>query len=202
MVPGQELLNKYIKYGLLEKYRDQAIVIRQLDEYMKTGDTGLITRDNGLRDAFKQYLSKDMVASITQGSVENYVIYYMNYLSSQMLNSNNKAVEQTDQTREQMTGECRKLYNVSGKHMLAGALSTSLSGNFNMFIDPEKMMSLASRLSMYDFIQSIISGHVTKLDDNLGMQAAEILSQQFNREISEAKEAVFREQDQRSSQRR
>ena len=109
MGPAQEILNEYIKYGLLEKYKDQAIVIKQLDEYMKTGSPGLITRDNGLRDAFKQYLSKDMVASITQGNAENYVIYYMNYLSSQMLNSNNKAVEQTDQTREQMTGELTSL---------------------------------------------------------------------------------------------
>jgi hypothetical protein len=201
MGSGQKILNEYIKYGLLEKYRDQAIVIKQLDEYMKTGDTGLITRDNGLRDAFKQYLNKDMVASITQGNIENYVIYYMDYLS-QTLNSNKEAVEQKEQIREQMIGECRKLYNVSGKHMLAGALSTSLSGNFNMFIDPEKMMNLASKFSMRDFILSVTSGHVTNLADNWGMQAAEILSQQFNREISEAKAEVFREQDQGSSQRR
>jgi hypothetical protein len=201
MGSGQEILNEYIKYGLLTKYRDQAIVIKQLDEYMKTGDTGLITRDNGLRDAFKQYLNKDMVASITQGNIENYVIYYMDYLS-QTLNSNKEAVEQKEQIREQMIGECRKLYNVSGKHMLAGALSTSLSGNFNMFIDPEKMMNLASKFSMRDFILSVTSGHVTNLADNWGMQAAEILSQQFNREISEAKAEVFREQDQGSSQRR
>jgi hypothetical protein len=201
MGSGQKILNEYIKYGLLEKYRDQAIVIKQLDEYMKTGDTGLITRDNGLRDAFKQYLNKDMVASITQGNIENYVIYYMDYLS-QTLNSNKEAVEQKEQIREQMIGECRKLYNVSGKHMLAGALSTSLSGNFNMFIDPGKMMSLASKFSMRDFILSVTSGHVTNLADNWGMQAAEILSQQFNREISDAKAEVFREQDQGSSQRR
>jgi hypothetical protein len=201
MGSGQKILNEYIKYGLLEKYRDQAIVIKQLDEYMKTGDTGLITRDNGLRDAVKQYLNKDMVASITQGNIENYVIYYMDYLS-QTLNSNKEAVEQKEQIREQMIGECRKLYNVSGKHMLAGALSTSLSGNFNMFIDPEKMMNLASKFSMRDFILSVTSGHVTNLADNWGMQAAEILSQQFNREISEAKAEVFREQDQGSSQRR
>ena len=201
MGSGQKILNEYIKYGLLEKYRDQAIVIKQLDEYMKTGDTGLITRDNGLRDAFKQYLNKDMVASITQGNIENYVIYYMDYLS-QTLNSNKEAVEQKEQIREQMIGECRKLYNVSGKHMLAGALSTSLSGNFNMFIDPEKMMNLASKFSMRDFILSVTSGHVTNLADNWGMQAAEILSQQFNREISEAKAEVFRDQDQGSSQRR
>ncbi len=201
MGSGQKILNEYIKYGLLEKYRDQAIVIKQLDEYMKTGDTGLITRDNGLRDAFKQYLNKDMVASITQGNIENYVIFYMDYLS-QTLNSNKEAVEQKEQIREQMIGECRKLYNVSGKHMLAGALSTSLSGNFNMFIDPEKMMNLASKFSMRDFILSVTSGHVTNLADNWGMQAAEILSQQFNREISEAKAEVFREQDQGSSQRR
>jgi hypothetical protein len=201
MGSGQKILNEYIKYGLLEKYRDQAIVIKQLDEYMKTGDTGLITRDNGLRDAFKQYLNKDMVASITQGNIENYVIFYMDYLS-QTLNSNKEAVEQKEQIREQMIGECRKLYNVSGKHMLAGALSTSLSGNFNMFIDPEKMMNLASKFSMRDFILSVTSGHVTNLADNWGMQAAEILSQQFNREISEAKAEVFREQNQGSSQRR
>ncbi len=201
MGSGQKILNEYIKYGLLEKYRDQAIVIKQLDEYMKTGDTGLITRDNGLRDAFKQYLNKDMVASITQGNIENYVIFYMDYLS-QTLNSNKEAVEQKEQIREQMIGECRKLYNVSGKHMLAGALSTSLSGNFNMFIDPEKMMNLASKFSMRDFILSVTSGHVTNLADNWGMQAAEILSQQFNREISEAKAEVFRDQDQGSSQRR
>jgi len=201
MGSGQKILNEYIKYGLLEKYKDQAIVIKQLDEYMKTGDTGLITRDNGLRDAFKQHLNKDMVASITQGNIENYVIYYMDYLS-QTLNSNKEAVEQKEQIREQMIGECRKLYNVSGKHMLAGALSTSLSGNFNMFIDPEKMMNLASKFSMRDFILSVTSGHVTNLADNWGMQAAEILSQQFNREISEAKAEVFREQDQGSSQRR
>lgn len=201
MGSGQEILNEYIKYGLLTKYRDQAIVIKQLDEYMKTGDTGLITRDNGLRDAFKQYLNKDMVASITQGNIENYVIYYMNYLS-QTHNSNKEAVEQKEQIREQMIGECRKLYNVSGKHMLAGALSRSLSGDFNMFIDPGKMMSLASKFSMRDFILSVTSGHVTNLEDNWGMQAAEILSQQFNREILDAKAEVFREQDQGSSQRR
>ena len=165
---GKNILDEYIKFGCLYKYKNQAMVADALNKYI-AGDGNAITRDQGYRNLFASSLGAEKVYNITQGDPYRYVTELMKKyaLAKDLFDSVTEAT-----------------YNDFGEAHLAAALNLSINGNYSMF-DPSTMTMLATLTTSHDmvrFMNDTIAGQVTELNKTLGEQTASVIAKKLSLE--------------------